>query len=154
MSQVAKLSYVTLGVLSFCLLGATPSKAATRASAGSVEVVTDGRAHASIVLGQGASLAYRFAATELQRYIRVLSGTEVEIIPDSQVSSRPKQETLLIVGGPAVNSVVTNAAREFRLNLRTLKSGGFVIKSGRLRDHPAVVIAGQTLSSIGVLPIC
>jgi len=134
---------VKIIALSFCMLGAVPLEGAPPKASGSVQVVTDGQARACIVLGQGANSTYHFAATELQRYIRLLSGSTVEIISDSQVASQPRQESMILVGGPAVNSVVAPEGENLGLNLSGLKSGGFAIKTRRVEGHAAVVIAGK-----------
>ncbi len=112
-------------------------------SSPSLPVAESGQARAAIVLGKGTSPAYQYAASQLQEYLRKLSGAPISIITDSQVSAQPQRETLIFVGGPAVNPSVASVAKKLALNLDTLKAGGFVIKTGRVKDHPAVVIAGQ-----------
>ena len=109
----------------------------------SVPIAAGNQARASIVLGEGASPPYRYAATQLQKYLYDLSGAQISIISNSQASARPKQETLIFVGGPLVNSAVAPQAEKLGLNLSTLKAGGFVIKTGRVMDHAAVVAAGR-----------
>jgi hypothetical protein len=103
----------------------------------------DGKARASIVLGEGASPAYRYAATELLKYLHDLCGAQFSVIPEAKLSSKAKQQTLIFVGGPAVNASLLALAQKLRLNLTRLKAGGFVIKTGRFKGHPSVVVAGQ-----------
>lgn len=130
-------------VLSLCMLGLAGLDAAPLRALDAVPVVTDGQARASIMLGKGANNDYRFAATELQRYIHILSGASVEIISDSELKSQPKQESLIVVGGPPVNSAVAPIAKKLNLDPGALKPGGFVIKTGYLKGHPTVVVAGR-----------
>jgi len=62
-------------------------------------VAEGGRGRAAIVLGEGMGSAYQYAATELQKYLRALSGTQISIIRDSQISGQVSQQTLIFVGG-------------------------------------------------------
>ncbi len=117
-----------------------------RAAAGSphpVPLAEGGKARAVIVLGEEASPAYRYAASQLQTYLHDLSGAHFSIIPDSHLSSQAKQNTFIFVGGPSVNRAIVPIVGKLRLNLGTLKSGGFVIETARIKSHPAVVIAGS-----------
>ncbi len=95
------------------------------------------------MLGEGTSPAYQYAATELQRYLHALSGARISIIRDSQISGQVSQRSLIFVGGPAVNPVLSLVEEKLGLNRRALKAGGFVIWTGRVKNHPAVVVAGQ-----------
>lgn len=106
-------------------------------------VAEGGRGRAAIVLGEGTSPAYQYAATELQRYLHALSGAQISIIRDSQISGQVSQRSLIFVGGPAVNPVLSLVEEKLGLNRRALKAGGFVIWTGRVKNHPAVVVAGQ-----------
>jgi hypothetical protein len=42
-----------------------------------------------------------------------------------------------------VNPVLSPVEEKLGLNRRALKAGGFVIWTGRVKNHPAVVVAGQ-----------
>lgn len=108
-----------------------------------VTVAAGGQARASIVLGQGASEVYRFSGTELQRYLRALSGSEIRIISDAEISSRPPQEAAILVGGPSVNKQVRQAASALGMNFTNLRPEGFFIKIGRLGSRPVVVVGGN-----------
>ena len=125
-------------LLASCILTVGLAVPALPRSSPSLPVAEGGKARASIVLGEGANPAYRYAATELQKYLRDLSGAEIRIISDAQASGQAGRQTLLFVGGPSVNPAVNE-----KLDLKTLKAGGFVIKTGRVKGHPAVVIAGE-----------
>jgi len=130
-------------LLASCVLMIGLAVPALPRSSQSLPIAEGGKARASIVLGEGASPAYRYAATELQKYLHDLSGAQISIVPDSQLSAQARQETLIFVGGPLINPSVSPVAEKLGLNLSTLKSGGFVIKTGRVKDHPAVVVAGR-----------
>ena len=83
-SKMIRISYFALNAraLLVCTLFAALSmganaRAATMATS-SVSIVRGGRPQASIVLGEGAGELGKFAASELQRYLRTLSGAELE----------------------------------------------------------------------------
>ena len=128
-------------VISFVVLTALARPGLSRSSR-SLAVAKGGEARASIVLGEGANAAYRYAASQLQTYLHDLSGAEFSIVPDSQLSAQARSDTLIFVGGPSVNPALAPVAEKLGLKLGTLKAGGFVIRTARFNSHPAVVIAG------------
>jgi hypothetical protein len=117
-------------------------------SFGGLRVVSAGRPQASIVLGKAAGELTKYAATELRKYLRILSGAEVPIISEDGVSSRPAKEALILVGGPASNSAIREAAQAKWVNFSGLKSEGFVLKTGDFKGHPAVVAGGNDDASV------
>ena len=118
-------------------------KPATR-SGPSVRVARGGRPQASSVLGEAAGELGKFAATELQRYLRTLSGAEIAIIAEGRILSRPAQEGLILVGGPASNRSIREAAEARWVNFSGLKPEGFVVRTGVFKGHPGVVVVGNT----------
>src|SRR3989442_129667 len=114
---------------------------------GSIVVASGGRAQASIVTGAQTTETYRFAASELARYLQTLSGAEIKIISDTEIGALPRQEALIAVGGPDVNKTTKESAAALGLNFNGLKPEGFVIKTGRLRDRPVAVVAGNDETS-------
>ena len=77
------------------------------------------------------------------RGICLLSGVELEIIADGQVSSRPAQQPLILLGGQKVNKMVNEAFSARLVDFSNLKSDGFVIKTARLGNHPVVILGGD-----------
>ena len=75
----------------------------------SVAIASAGKPQASIVMGENAGELHKYAASELQKYFRQLTGAELPIIASADVSSRPAREALILLGGPAVNSAVREA---------------------------------------------
>jgi len=130
-------------LLAICILILGLAAPAFCRSTPSLLVAEGGKARAAIVLDRSANASYQYAASQLQEYLRKLSGVEIRIIPDSQISAQPRPETLIFVGGQEINPAIGPIAKKLALNLDTLKAGGFVIKTGRVKDHPAVVIGGQ-----------
>jgi hypothetical protein len=112
-------------------------------SLGFLRVVSSGRPQASIVLGKAAGELTKYAATELQKYLRILSGAEVPIISEDGVSSRPSKEALILVGGPSSNPAIREAAQARWVDFSGLKPEGFVIKTGDFKGHPAIVSGGN-----------
>lgn len=106
-------------------------------------VASGGHARVSIVLGEQPTESYRYAATELARYLRILSGAEVTIHGDADIASRPHQEAMIVVGGIEVNRAAKEAAAALHMNFSDLKPEGFLIKTGRLRNRNVIVVAGN-----------
>ena len=123
-------------LLAVCVLMAGFAIPALSGSSPSLPIAEGGKARASIVLGEGASPAYRYAATELQKYLHDLSGAQFSIIPNSQLSAQGRQQTLIFVGGPLINPPVSPVLEKPGLNLSTLKPGGFVIQDRTCEGPP------------------
>jgi hypothetical protein len=109
----------------------------------SILIATDGKPKASIVVGGGEKEGYAFAAAELQRYLLALSGAQLEIFTDGQVSSRSAQQPLILLGGQKVNKMVSEAVGARLVDFGNLKTDGFVIKTTRLRNRPVVILGGS-----------
>ena len=109
----------------------------------SMVVAAGGHARVAIVVGEKPAGLYAYAASELARYLKELSGAEVSVISDAGVAVRPASEGLIVLGGGEVNKTAREAIASLRMNLTGLKPDGFLIKTGRLHQHPVVVIAGN-----------
>src|SRR5581483_2330247 len=103
-------------------------------------IAEEGKSQAAIIVGENPGELSRLAARELQKYLRTLSGAEIPIVRDAQISSLPARQTLILVGDPRSNHAVRQAAQANRVSFEGLKPEGFVIKTGRLKDHPVVVV--------------
>ncbi len=112
-----------------------------------ITVASGGRARVSIVMDARAAESYRFAATELARYLRILSGVEIPLITDAEAASRPPQEALMVVGGSEASDTAREAVAALRMDIGGLKPDGFLIKTGRLRNRTVVVVAGKDSTS-------
>lgn len=99
-----------------------------------------GRARVKIVLGRHPGPLCQFAASELARYLQTLSGAEAPIISDSETAPG---DALIVIGGPEVNRLAREAAVALKMNFRDLKPDGFLVKTGKLRSRPLVVVAGN-----------
>jgi len=106
-------------------------------------VVSGGHSHVAIVVGEQPGESYQYAAAELARYLRALSGAEVKIISDAEVATQPANEALIVVGGVNVNKMAKKAAAALVMNFANLKSEAFLIKTGLLGSRPVVVVAGS-----------
>jgi len=106
-------------------------------------VVSAGKPEASIVLGETAGDLTKYAATELQKYLRILTGAEVPIVRETEISSRPAGEALLLVGGPESNNTLRTTPQPKGVSFSGLKPEGFVITTGRLKNHPALIVGGN-----------
>ena len=140
-SRVATRAFCAVALLLGALIGCGTVKGAKSFAA--LRVVSAGRPQAAIVLGKAAGELSKYAATELQKYLRILSGVEVPIISEDEVSSRPSKEALILVGGPSSNSAIREAAQAKWVNFTGLKPEGFVLKTGDFKGHPAIVAGGN-----------
>jgi hypothetical protein len=120
---------------------------------GPVPIASAGRSQTSIVIGDSAGQLNKYAASELQKYMRLLTGVELPIIASAEVSSRPAKDSLILVGGPAVSSVVRESAEAKWVNFSGLKPEGFVVKTGGFKGHPAVVLGGNDDVSGSYIPL-
>jgi hypothetical protein len=117
--------------------------AATSNHRDAVLVAVGGQSQTSIVLGGGASETDHFAASELARYLQRLSGATINTISEAQISSLPPRESVILLGDPTANRMVQQMERSMGLDFQGLKAEGFFIKTGRLKEHPLVVVAGN-----------
>ncbi len=108
-------------------------------SSSSVPLARSGKAAAVIVRGEAAGDLARYGATELQKYLRILSGAEIPIVTDAEISAQPAGQSLILIGGPDSNRGIRAAQWA---NFENLKPEGFVIKTGRLNNRSAVVVGG------------
>lgn len=108
-----------------------------------VSVAADGKSQTVIVLGQSAGTGAKFAAIELQKDLRALSGADIEIVTDEQIASQPSQQSWILIGGPEQNSLVKQAAAIGLTGFAGLKPDGFVLKTYRLGAHAAVIAGGN-----------
>ena len=118
-----------------CLLGAYASA--------QPYVVRDGRATSVIVLSTTAQGLNRYAAEELQKYIGQVTGVQPEIVDSTAVAEQPKDVALILVGGPGANELVKKAANAGKIDFKNLKPEGFILKTVKIGERPAVVIAGN-----------
>ncbi len=130
-------------VLLASILVVQPVLAAPQKTSGPILVASGGYAQVAIVLGEHSPDPYQYAAAELAKYLGILSGAKIKIISDTQVASQPADEAMIIVGGGEVNKVAKEAATTLGMNFAKLKPEGLLIKTGRLRNRPVVVVAGN-----------
>ncbi|MGA3325674.1 MAG: alpha-glucuronidase family glycosyl hydrolase [Terriglobia bacterium] len=106
-------------------------------------IATNGQAASLIVVGNHASPSDRFVAAELQRYIEVLSGAKLALITADEVSRQAKGLSLLLVGGPEGNELVSGAAQRRQINFSGLKPQGYLLRRITLQGRSALVIGGN-----------
>jgi hypothetical protein len=113
-------------------------------SAVAVPVAEAGQARAVIVIPNAASESTKWAASELQRDLRLLSGAEVPIAPEGQIPPNAEDRSWILVGGPGQNRVVKEAVGKGLSGFGGLKNDGFVVKTFRLGKKPVVVAGGDS----------
>ena len=141
-NQQSRAQTIWLAALAI-ILTVGQGKAASKSSGTPIVLASGGHARVAVVLGEQSSEHYRFAADELARYLRTLSGVEVAIVSDAKANSLPSEDGLIVVGASDVNKTAAEAARVLGMNFSGLKPDGFLIKSGRLRNRPVVVVSGS-----------
>jgi hypothetical protein len=135
---------LAFGAAMFAAIFTAPNvNAAPMGTSQPILVASGGHARVSVVLGERPTDSNRFAAMELAKYLRILSGIEIPVVSDAEIASRPPQETLIFVGGIDVNKSAKDAAAALRMNFGGLKPDGFLIKTGRVRNRTVVVVAGN-----------
>jgi len=97
-------------------------------------------ANAVIVIGQEGGPFYRWVASELQRYVCELSGAELPIVTADAI---PPEKTLIVLGGPAVNSLVASAEKMQLVQFTGLKPDGLIVRTVELDGRPAIVVGGN-----------
>ena len=125
-----------------------PTNITGATNAGSIPVASGGHSQASIVLGESAGDLSKYAASELQKYLRILTGAEPAIIAPREIGSRPAKETLILLGTPATNTAVHDAEQARWVNFTGLKPEGFILKAGNFNRHPAIVAGGNDDASV------
>ncbi|MEW5974170.1 MAG: alpha-glucuronidase family glycosyl hydrolase [Acidobacteriota bacterium] len=106
-----------------------------------IPVVAAGKAEAAIVVGSTEPL--RFAGAELQRYVELLTGVQLEIVDQNGANSRPAHEALILIGGPRLNAVTQKLSGVTQAGFGDLKRDGFVLRTGRLGARPVVLAGGN-----------
>src|SRR5207249_5587284 len=107
-SDVCSSDLVFAGTQFFAnFLAAQHAHAAAQRS-GQIVIASAGQAQVSIVLGERSNETYQFAAAELAKYLKILSGATVKIVSDGEVATT--QESMLIVGGTVVNKTAKETA--------------------------------------------
>lgn len=99
-----------------------------------------GRADAVIVVGHTSAPFYRWVATEVQRYLRELTGALLPIVTSDAI---PSEVPILVVGGPQANPLSAVAEQKRLVDFAGLKPEGFIIQTVDLDGRPAVVIGGN-----------
>lgn len=134
------------GLLLFSLLTAISlldSARAYPAANGQGMIVRNNQPRAVIVVGNDAGSLDRFVADELQKHIQTLSGAKLEIKASREVSTHPKGDSLLLVGSPASNELVGQAAKRRQVSFEGLKPDGYVLRRISLDGRPALVLGGN-----------
>jgi hypothetical protein len=105
-------------------------------------IAAHGQPKAAIVIGSKAGEQTRFAAAELQRYCRLLSGAELAVVSNDQAVSLPRGEAVILLGAPDEHPGIRNAVQARWVDFSNLKADGFIIKSGTWKGRPTIVAGG------------
>jgi Glycosyl hydrolase family 67 N-terminus len=100
----------------------------------------DGQPEAVIVIGRESEPFYRWVATEVQHYVRELSGAELPIVTANELLPR---KPLIVLGGPDSNPLAAAAEQEQLVRFAGLKADGFVLRTIEWEGRPVVVAGGN-----------
>jgi hypothetical protein len=106
-------------------------------------LVSRERPKCTIVVQESAGNLYRHSATELQKYIGELTGVRPNIGEPTGIRDLPKDQVLILVGGPEANPLVKRAVAAGQIDFRGLKPEGFLLKTIEVEGRPALVIGGN-----------
>jgi Glycosyl hydrolase family 67 N-terminus len=93
----------------------------------------------AIVLGRNSTPFSRWTAGELQRYLRLLTGTEFAI---SSVEEAPTTGDQIWFGGPNTNEWVAMAQQKGLVSFTGLKKDGFLLQRVKWNDGRSVLVVG------------
>ena len=96
---------------------------ASKNSGAPIVLASGGHARVAVVLGEESSEHYRFAADELARYLRTLSGADVAIVSNTKANSLPSGDGLIVLGGSDVNKTAAEATRALGMNFEQPQAG-------------------------------
>src|SRR4029077_16727558 len=103
-------------------------------------IAKNGQAQAAIVIGKNSGPFYRWLAEEIQRYLKQLCDAEVPIVTNDEI---PRGKPLIVLGGSQANPLSAAAQRRQLVDFSGLKPDGFVLKTVKLEEQPAVIVGGR-----------
>ena len=106
-------------------------------------IAAHGQSAAVIVVGSHAGSSDRFVASELQRYIEVLSGAKLAVVTSNEATKQAKGLSFLLVGGEQANALVADASHRGLINFDKLKPEGYLLRRINVQGRPALVIGGD-----------
>ena len=122
---------------------ASPGRCA-EPTAVAVPVAAGGQARAVILVPNAPSESTKWAADQLQQYLRTLSGAEVPIVSEGQVPPNAEGKSWILIGGPEQNRRVKGAVEKGLSAFSGLDGDGFILKTFRLGERPVVVAGGNS----------
>ena len=115
---------------------------AASAVAADFPIVVDGKPGATITTSEGAGELVRLAASELQSYFRQLSQTEVPLARETRGLAIQPGTTRILLGSAGQSHALEEISKAGLIDLRDLRSEGFVLKTITWEKAPTLVIAG------------
>ena len=116
------------------------------ANAEDVPIVRSGRTMAAIQIGAAATAQEKFAAEEIQTFIRRFTGAELDIFTNRQTTTTP---TVIALGTPDSNPVIHLLLTDRTLHLNAdLGDEGYVVKTVVLDNEMIIAVAGNTARGV------
>ena len=107
----------------------------------------NGVAKAVIVTGDSSVPFYTFVAQELQKYFRLLSGADFEIVSASKIALTKDGRLQILVGGPQVNRIVKEIEDQKNVQFRDLTPDGFFLWTTKFRGQSCLIMGGNDEAS-------
>ena len=105
-------------------------------------LVEGGKAQAVIVLGDQADAFYRFVGEEVQRYVKMMTGATLAIVPAREAVRRPER-LLVLIGGPQANGLVARAVERKEARFSDLKADGFLLWHVPVAKKRGLIVGGN-----------
>lgn len=105
-----------------------------------ISIVENAKATSVLVIGNDSAEFDRWVASEIQRYVRTLSGAELPIILAG--TPVPDSTAMVLIGSPRTNPLLENLQKSGQVRLAGLKPDGFILKSLRLENKSVLIVAG------------
>ena len=99
----------------------------------------------TIIVGTGAADFDHWTAAQLQHHLEILSGAELSVISEREISDRYKASILL--GGPRINGKVRELAQRTGIDFQGLSKDGFILQRVADRETEFLIVGGNDEAS-------
>jgi len=128
------------------VVGAVALSVAGRAAAAEVTLVEQGMARGDVIVGEGAPWADGYAASQLVRYIRKMSGATLRVLEVSsgELPNEADGRNLVVIGQPGTNPLLDRVCSEQRVSFspEALGTEGFLIRTTGFAGRNILILGG------------
>jgi len=118
-------------------------------SGGEFVLVEGGLPKAAIVLGADAGFSENKAATELVKYVRIMTGAELEVLREGEKSLPGDARNVVLIGRTGGQGMLERLEQRGLVGLSEVRStpDAFTIKTASDADRNYLILAGKTTAS-------